>query len=767
MVVCSATRRLVSLTTLALALTLAAGCPKKKTDVVGVDRPAETTESGAFADTNPWLLRTSDPDANRGARGIFLGNGLLGATFGAQGVAGKDSRTFVAGLYDAKESLQSIPLWQSLKLPSIEKGDDYEQVLDMKRGVLTTRWRDIEVTSFVSAAVPNLAVIRIDNAEPALPPTIQKDGVKIAYRKLKQLGANSWAILVQVLRPTDKPLNPEPSYQDALRLHSSAWEARWQDRDILIEGDPEAQQLVHKLLFDLLQSTRVGGSDSIAPESLSSDFYKGHIFWDADVWMFPALLAQHPQLARNILDYRFKMLNVAKANAKAQGYDGADYPWESAKTGKETAPGGFSAGRHVTAGVGWAHWQYYLATGDKNWLEKRGWPVISAVADFFVSRAKKDENGAYHLAKVTGPDELHMGVTDNGYTNAMVAACLRAAGSAADALGKNAPGKWSEVLNALHFARNPETGVYLRCEGDDGKPGTKQADGELMLWPAQLPMSPDIATKTFDFHAKRPIKNGPAMTSSVHALIQARLGRPKEADDSFRESYRPNIRGPFLLFSEKKSMDRTVFTTAAGGVLQSVYYGFGGLDWAHWTDITAGKPTLPPSWKKLTITGIAYRGKRWTLTVTPKTKTLAVPGEEATPAPLPTPEPDGKLRVGRREDGDEAPRPRRRRRRRDTSEDAPTNRATANADGDTSAPDEEATPRRRRRRSEGADGEAPAARRSEDAPSDSTPRRRRRRRSEGDSGGERRPSGDNGDSGKSEGAKTEGGGEAKKEGADG
>ena len=434
----------------------------------------------------------------------------------------------------------------------------------------------------------------------------------------------------------------------------------------------------------------------------------------------------------------------------------------------EKSPGGFTERSYLKVGSddieSLRDWVATRGRPDRNWLQKRGWPVISAVADFLVSRAKKDENGAYHINKINGPDELHQGVNDNGYTNAMTAACLRAASQAADVLGKNSPGKWSEVLNALYFVRDPKTGIYLRCAGDDGKPGTKQADGELMIWPAQLPMSPEIATQTFDFHAKRPIKNGPAMTDSVHALIQARLGRAKEADDALRNSYRPFVRGPFLLFSEKRTMDRTVFTTAAGGVLQAVYYGFGGLDWAHWSDVTAGKPTLPPSWKKLTVSGIAYRGKRWTLTVTPKAKTLVVPGEEATPAPAPTPEPDGGLRVRRRDGDDEESRPRRRRRRvrtEDSSGDATSEaRPSGVSEGNS---DEEVRPRRRRRRSERTDEETPRSRRTEGGDSsEEAPRRRRSRRRDSDSGGEKRPTGDSG-----EGGKSEGNGEAKKEGGDG
>jgi trehalose/maltose hydrolase-like predicted phosphorylase len=94
-------------------------------------------------------------------------------------------------------------------------------------------------------------------------------------------------------------------------------------------------------MFDLLQSVRPGGDDSVPPETWSGDFYKGHIFWDAEVWMFPALLAQHPDLARNLLDYRFRHLDEARRRAKAQGFAGADFPWESAATGKEVAPAAF------------------------------------------------------------------------------------------------------------------------------------------------------------------------------------------------------------------------------------------------------------------------------------------------------------------------------------------------------------------------------------------------------------------------------------------
>jgi trehalose/maltose hydrolase-like predicted phosphorylase len=575
----------IPLSALALGLGLA-GCPKPEDPAPTPNNPVGKTgsaDTGAFKDLDPWILKTTDPSANRGNHGIYLSNGALGVTFGANGGADKNSIAFSMGGYDDKESLKPSGQWPSTLHSAPAAGAAYEQALDLRQGLLTTKQGATTVTSLVSLANPTICVVN------------GLQGIEWEFAK----GEN-------------------PDYDKELEAHKAAWAKRWEGRDIVIEGDPEAQQLVHKLMFDLIQSVQPNGQFSIAPEGLSGNFYKGHIFWDAEVWMFPALLAQHPDLAKTMLEYRFSHLAQAKAQAAKQGCKGIDFPWESAKSGNETAPGGFSEGRHVTAGVGWAAWQYWLATGDKPWLESRGWPLLSGIAEYFASKVKKNAAGGYDLGPLTGPDELHMGVTNNAYTNAMVLNCLSAATEAAKLLGKPTNPLWASVAKGLVIPKNAD-GVILRCDGDDGKPGTKQADGELLLWPAQ---HPDADAKTFDFHKKRPIKNGPAMTDSVHALIAARLGRADEAEEEFRASYRPFVRGPFLLFSEKRSLDRCVFTTGCGGVLQAVLYGFGGLDFTHWETIEKAPIALPKGWTKLEIQGVSYKGKRYTLTVTPQGRTL-------------------------------------------------------------------------------------------------------------------------------------------------
>ena len=550
---------------------------------------------GAFKDLDPWVLKTTDPNANRGNHGVYLSNGYIGATFGPYGGASKDSKAFVAGVYDKNETLLPLADWSPFEL-SPKPGEPYEQSLDLKRGVLTTKLGNTNISSLVWGHE-----IFVNS----------KGGTSTFAERSEP--DSSWTKLVGYVDPSVKYAKT-PDFPTVLKEHEAEWAKRWEGRDIVIEGDPEAQQLVHKLMFDLMQSA---GSGSIAPEALSGDFYKGHLFWDAEVWMFPALLAQHPDLARSILEYRFEHLAQAKKIAAKQGLKGADFPWESAASGNETVAGTFSQERHVTAGIGWAVWQYWLATGDKHWMSAKGWPLLSSIADFWASRATKTPRG-WEILKVIGPDELQtQPVNNNAYTNAMAVSCLRAATEVAKALGKPANPQWATVAQGMYFPKNAD-GVLLKCDDDPGKK-TKQADGELLLWPAQLP---GADAKTFDFHKVRPITNGPAMTDSVHALIAARLGRADEAETEFRASYRPFVRGPFLLFSEKRSLDRCVFTTGCGGVLQSVLYGFGGLDFAHWEQIEKAPIALPKGWTKLQIQGISYKGKRYTLTVTLQKRTL-------------------------------------------------------------------------------------------------------------------------------------------------
>ena len=406
------------------------------------------------------------------------------------------------------------------------------------------------------------------------------------------------------------------------------WAKMWSTSDIVIGGDDEAQQVVHANMFYLLSSTYAGSDHSIPPMGLSTSIYGGHIFWDADTWMFPALIAQHPEDAKSIVDYRFKRLAQAKKNAQAHGFPGAEYPWESAVTGEEVAPREFAQERHITADVAMAAWQYYLWTGDLGYLKSEGWPIIQANAQYWANRATKGADGAYHILKVLPPDETAGPVDDDAYTNGVVRASLQAAAQAAKLAGASADPLWSIIAAKIVIPVDRTLG--FPAEHVDMKPTmkAKQADTLLLLYPLNADYNASTQGKMLDFYREHTIPTGPAMTSCINAVISARLGRGQQSLDDFHDAYRPFERGPWDAFSEKRTTSNVYFMTGMAGALQSVIYGFAGLQ-----AVPAGlkgvgrkiagdsvaslyaNPHLPPGWTSLELQGVKFRGKTVDLSI--------------------------------------------------------------------------------------------------------------------------------------------------------
>lgn len=409
---------------------------------------------------------------------------------------------------------------------------------------------------------------------------------------------------------------------------TSQWQKLWRDSDIVIEGDPEAQQVTHANLFYLLSSTFAGSTHSLPPMGLSSNVYNGRIFWDADVWMLPALIVQHPAAARSIVAYRFKTLPQAKRNARAHGLPGAEYAWESTDTGEETASAGFAAERHVTSGVAFAAWQYYLWTGDRNYLKTEGWPILQATAQYWAKRARLESDGRFHIRRVLGPDETSRIKDDNAYTNAGARANLRWAVRAAKILGEKPDVNWTKVADRIYLPFDKKLGIIAQYERMRHNLRARQADAMLLLHPLDEPLNDKSAGRMLDWYVAHTNDKGPAMTSAIHSIVAARLGRSTQAMQEFRESYRPFMRGPWAAFAEKRGTNDVYFLTGMGGSLQSILYGFAGLQARPIDETGRGRrliadvhaalwadPHLPPGWKSLKIKGIRFRGQTLDLNI--------------------------------------------------------------------------------------------------------------------------------------------------------
>ncbi|MRI63580.1 glycoside hydrolase family 65 protein [Ornithobacterium rhinotracheale] len=399
-------------------------------------------------------------------------------------------------------------------------------------------------------------------------------------------------------------------YDQLWAQHQKLWEDLWQS-DIVIEGDAVAQKDVRLALFQLYSSVRAGEALSIPPLGISQQSpYNGHIFWDAELWMYPPILLLNKDLAHSMLAYRKKHLNQAIAKAKTYNYHGAMFPWESDNKGEESTPTFALTGpfeHHITGDVGVAFWQYYLLTQDKNWL-KNNFSVLENVADFWVSRATQNPDGSYSILNCIGANEFAHNVDDNAFTNAVALKSLQYAIQAAKILGKKAPKTWQKIANGLVFHQF-ENGITKEHKNYEGEI-IKQVDVNLLAYPLGVIQDKNQILKDLKYYESKISPDGPAMSHAILSILYAKLGNKKEAERLFHESYAPYKRPPFGALAETRNSNTTYFTTAAGGLLQAVLFGFGGLEFTP-EGIQQKNPMLPQNWKSLEIKNVGKKGKNY------------------------------------------------------------------------------------------------------------------------------------------------------------
>ena len=388
-----------------------------------------------------------------------------------------------------------------------------------------------------------------------------------------------------------------------LQFHQKAWAELWKS-DIEIDGDPESQKDVRSMLYHLYSFSREGTAMSPSPMGLSGLGYNGHVFWDTELWMYPALLVMQPKMAKSMMEYRYQRLEAAKRNAFSKGYRGAMFPWESAATGVEETPVWALSGpfeHHITACVAIAAWNYYCVTQDTAWLRDRGWPILQATADFWASRVERNGPERYDIKNVVAADEWAENVDNNAFTNAAARANLEYATKAAAILKTKADPDWMNVAKNIPILKFPD-GITREHATYTGE-GIKQADVNLLSYPLKEVTDPKAIRADLEYYSKRvPDEGTPAMTQAVFTLLYARIGDSEAAYKWFRDSYIPNLLPPFRVIAETKGGTNPYFATGAGGIIQSVLMGFGGLEITE-KGLKQGKQNLPAKWKSLRIRG--------------------------------------------------------------------------------------------------------------------------------------------------------------------
>ncbi|HIW72431.1 MAG TPA: glycoside hydrolase family 65 protein [Candidatus Levilactobacillus faecigallinarum] len=233
------------------------------------------------------------------------------------------------------------------------------------------------------------------------------------------------------------------SFADTLKSSTAYWQHRWAGADIQITGDMTAQKLTRVNLYHLFTATQAIASGkidaSVNARGLDGEAYRGHVFWD-EMFDLPVYTLHDPQLARQLLMYRYRRLPAAKQNAKAAGYDGAMYPWQSGEKGDEQSqvthlnpltntwdPDYSSLQRHVSLAIAYNVIMYVRLTDDQDFMVTYGLEMLQEIAKFWLSKAKRDADGHYTIDHVMGPDEFHenypnadtQGLANNAYTNLM------------------------------------------------------------------------------------------------------------------------------------------------------------------------------------------------------------------------------------------------------------------------------------------------------------------------------------------------------------
>src|SRR3984957_13469879 len=303
-----------------------------------------------------------------------------------------------------------------------------------------------------------------------------------------------------------------------IKDHQAAWADLWKS-DIIIDGDNNSQRDIRLMLYHLYSFARQGTAYSLSPMGLSGLGYNGHTFWDTEIWMYPALLLLHPEIAASLLEYRYQRLPAAVRNAAEHGYKGAMFPWESASSGNEETPVWALSGpfeHHITADVGIAAWNYYCVTHDKTWLKEKGYPLLQATADFWASRVQRNGPGHYDINNVVAADEWAENIDNNAYTNAAARANLQDAIDAAHILGLTPDPDWTNVRNNIPILHFPD-GTTREHQAYNGEP-IKQADVNLLAYPLKEVTTPAAIRKDLDYYEPR-VGEGPAMTHAIFSIL--------------------------------------------------------------------------------------------------------------------------------------------------------------------------------------------------------------------------------------------------------
>ena len=642
--------------------------------------PVATTRAG-------WslVIEGFDPTRERVDEALLtLADGHVGT--GGASISGHPSQrpwVVAAGVYDGDgpdTHLLTGP--RVFEVAGSAAGEPSRRVLDLRTGVLYERTEVgddmIESVRFASLGDPSTSVMRVECAKgfpagsPLLPPTADsvRDQGRSGPISWMRVAASTGAIVAAATQArtrggtldrlatyrSDSYTLPDVApaldavdsarssgFDGLLKRHRRAWARRWEDADVVMEGDDELQRAIRFALFHLMASVGDTGETAVGARGLTGTGYRGHVFWDADTFVLPFLAATHPAAARSMLEYRVRRLPAAMEAALDLGRAGARFPWESARTGRDVTPTSTRdrAGRivpvrtglleeHIVADVAWATCCYVDWSGDGPFARGPGRRILVETARYWASRIQLNSDGSAHIYGVIGPDEYHESVDDNAYTNVMARWNLRRASEFA---GTDDPGPqerehWLHLADALVDGYDPDSGVYeqfagfnalepliiqdvapqlpvaadilLGAERVAGAQVIKQADVLLLHHLVPDEVVPGSLDPNLKFYGPR-TAHGSSLSPATHASLLARAGQFDRSLEAL------NLASRMDLDDLTGSSAAGLHLATMGGLWQALAFGFIGL--RPRDGVLCIDPVLPPAWSSLEMR-VQFRGSR-------------------------------------------------------------------------------------------------------------------------------------------------------------
>jgi maltose phosphorylase len=421
-------------------------------------------------------------------------------------------------------------------------------------------------------------------------------------------------------------------YAQALAENSRYWEDFWDHADIEVEGDPETQQGIRYCIFQLQQTYRgVVDGTNIGAKGLTGEFYNGNAFWDTETYCLPYYIFNNPAAAKSLLDYRYRTLPQAINRAKDLDCSGACFPLATID-GTESCTLWQHASLQLqsTTAVAYAIWHYTRVTRDVEYLNTKGVEMLIPICRFLATRGQwSPRQKTFGYYAVMGPDEFHMMVNNNCYTNYLAKRTFlftlqtmaemtpeqRRRMSQTYAVTPDEEAQWQEMADHIHIPFDSKSGVYEQHEGYFDLPHIdvdsipvedfplynnwsydrifrtdmiKQPDVLMFLFLFNQSFSRSVKQANYEYYEPRCVHES-SLSPSLHSILASELDRPQEAFEFFQFATRID------LDNYNRNTAEGIHMTSIAAAWLNVVYGFGGMRSDGETLVF--HPTIPLHWQ--------------------------------------------------------------------------------------------------------------------------------------------------------------------------